>query len=148
MRRAFVLGLLVLAAMPATAGSTDEERVLRIDYDTSAPGPFLSASVPTPVEEIGAGGTELELEPGEARVEVFVLDVSHRKVPGRIVFYDDAGEQLLLEDFCFTTDVQVPEDAVRVTVHPSPLVYPCPLAGVHGPAVRGELLVTTYGPGT
>lgn len=145
MRRAVVLGLLAIVASagPVNA-SSGEERVFRTDYDLAAPGPFLSVEVPTPAEDIQAGGTTIELAEDETHLEVFVLDVSHRKVPGRLVFYDADGSQILLEDFCFTIEHPVPNEAARVAVHPSPLVHPCPVAGVHGPATRGELLVTAW----
>lgn len=147
MRRALLLGtvLLAVAVGGAHAGTQQEaSRVFREPYHTAAPGPFLSAEVPTAVGTVHAGGTTIPLEPDEQRVEVFLLDATHRKVPGRLVFYAQDGTQLELRDFCFQTAATVPAGAANLTVHPSPLYRPCPIGGVHGPATTGELLVALY----
>lgn len=140
---AVVLGvLLASAAVPIAAAGHDDPRVVRADYDLAPPGPVASSSVPTPLVTIEAGGTTLPIQEGEESVEVFVLDDTTLDVPGRIVFYDDHGDQLTVDEFCFTTERSIPATATNVTVRPSPSVHPCPLGPGTGPAIRGEILFT------
>ncbi|MDX1612263.1 MAG: hypothetical protein R3185_07830, partial [Candidatus Thermoplasmatota archaeon] len=114
----------------------------------SVPGPYLSADVPNPTplrgwEPFRLGGASLPVQAGETSLEVFLLDDTTLKVPGRLVFLDASGNQLALQDFCFQTAATMPAGTTEVRVLASPLVTPCPVRGLsYGPAVTGEILVT------
>lgn len=143
---AAVLGvLLASAAVPIAVAEHEDPRVARADYDLAPPGPVASSSVPTPLGTFDVGGTTMAIQDGEDSVEVFLLDDTTLDVPGRIVFYDDQGGQLVVDEFCFTTERSIPATATNVTVRPSPSVHPCPLASGTGPAIRGEILFTFRG---
>ncbi len=143
-RITFALALAVLVTVPglAQADHANHERVVRHVYDLAPPGPFASTSLSPAGQVVNVGGTNVSLEQGEHRVEVFMLDDTTRQVPGRIAFFDEAGELLAMEDFCFELEREIPNGTQDISIHPSTVFTPCVVDGLnHGPAVRGEILV-------
>lgn len=138
--------VLVLAALLFTPALASAERVRRVPYDLAAPGPMTSVELPNPSglhqgRAFRLGGTGVPVAPGEDLVEVYILDASTRRVPGRIAFFNGAGGQIAAEDFCFTGTFAIPEEATEVHVFVSTLLAPCPLDALNnGPGSRGEVL--------
>lgn len=144
-----LLALLLSMGAPGAIGH-DGHEVETAPYDVAVPGPLAQASVynPTPLYDgrnLELGGYTLILDPAHNHVEVHLLDITGRDVPGRVALYDDHGSLLTIEDFCFETGFELPPEAAELTVMASPLVHPCPVAGLNnGPATQGEILLVFH----
>lgn len=144
-----LLALLLSTGAPGAIGH-DGHEVETVPYDVAAPGPLAHASVdnPTPLynwRNLELGGNTLPLDDGHTHVEVHMLDITRRDVPGRVALYDGEGGLLALQDFCFETGLEIPAEATELTVMASPLIDPCPVDGLNnGPATQGEILLVFH----
>lgn len=144
-----LLALLLSTGIPGAMGH-DGHEVQTVPYDLAAPGPLAHASVdnPTPMNnwrDFQLGGNTIDLAPDRTHVDVHLLDVTQKDVPGRVAFYDEAGGLLALQDFCFQASVAIPPHAAELTVMASPLIDPCPVGDLgNGPATQGEILLVFH----